>query len=150
MELRWNWVFLVILIVIIQSTFTQVVVNKAQLEKDNSAYSAEYIEKNPFNSLDFRQRSAGYEEIKNENIVQPERTKLKEPTIRHNYEPVKESDKPKSRKKRLIWVTDDGRLALPPGTSLTIAPTIALPFIRYPPSGFFSNISISLPVTSEC
>ncbi|XP_062708007.1 uncharacterized protein LOC115266582 [Aedes albopictus] len=60
-----------------------------------------------------------------------------------------ESEKPHSRKKRLIWVTDDGRLALPPGTSLTIAPTIALPFVRYPPTGFLSNISISLPVTID-
>lgn len=60
-----------------------------------------------------------------------------------------DSEKPHSRKKRLIWVTDDGRLALPPGTSLTIAPTIALPFVRYPPTGFLSNISISLPVTSK-
>uniref|UniRef100_A0AAG5D3Z3 Secreted peptide n=1 Tax=Anopheles atroparvus TaxID=41427 RepID=A0AAG5D3Z3_ANOAO len=60
-----------------------------------------------------------------------------------------ESSEPHSRKKRLIWVTDDGRLALPPGTSLTIAPTIALPFVRYPPDGFLSNISISLPITID-
>ncbi|XP_053675914.1 uncharacterized protein LOC128726149 [Anopheles nili] len=59
------------------------------------------------------------------------------------------SNEPHSRKKRLIWVTDDGRLALPPGTSLTIAPTIALPFVRYPPTGFLSNISISLPITID-
>ncbi|XP_055610630.1 uncharacterized protein LOC129757431 [Uranotaenia lowii] len=63
--------------------------------------------------------------------------------------PINESEKPHSRKKRLIWITDDGRLALPPGTSLTIAPTIALPFVRYPPTGFLSNISISLPVTID-
>lgn len=60
-----------------------------------------------------------------------------------------EADKPHKRQKRLIWVTDDGRLALPPGTSLTIAPTLAMPFIRYPPDGFLSNISISLPITSK-
>lgn len=59
------------------------------------------------------------------------------------------SNEPHSRQKRLIWVTDDGRLALPPGTSLTIAPTLALPFVRYPPDGFFSNISVSLPITCE-
>lgn len=58
------------------------------------------------------------------------------------------SDQPHSRQKRLIWVTDDGRLALPPGTVLVIAPTITMPFIRYPPDGFHSNISISLPLTS--
>jgi hypothetical protein len=59
------------------------------------------------------------------------------------------SDIPHSRQKRLIWVTDDGRLALPPGTSLVIAPTLAMPFVRYPPDGFHSNISISIPLTSE-
>ncbi|XP_058123907.1 uncharacterized protein LOC131281554 [Anopheles ziemanni] len=63
--------------------------------------------------------------------------------------PSAKSSEPHSRKKRLIWVTDDGRLALPPGTSLTIAPTIALPFVRYPPDGFLSNISISLPITID-
>lgn len=60
------------------------------------------------------------------------------------------SDIPHSRQKRLIWVTDDGRLALPPGTSLVIAPTLAMPFVRYPPDGFHSNITISLPLTSKC
>ncbi|XP_055679744.1 uncharacterized protein LOC129787925 [Lutzomyia longipalpis] len=54
-----------------------------------------------------------------------------------------------SRQKRLLWITDDGRLALPPGTSLTISPTIALPLIRYPPPGFFSNITVSLPLTID-
>lgn len=60
------------------------------------------------------------------------------------------ANEPHSRQKRLIWVTDDGRLALPPGTSLIIAPTLAMPFVRYPPDGFHSNISISIPLTSEC
>lgn len=59
------------------------------------------------------------------------------------------SYQPHSRQKRLIWVTDDGRLALPPGTSLVIAPTLAMPFVRYPPDGFHSNLSISIPLTSE-
>ncbi|CRK95453.1 CLUMA_CG008922, isoform A [Clunio marinus] len=59
------------------------------------------------------------------------------------------ADQPHSRQKRLIWVADDGRLALPPGTSLVIAPTLAMPFIRYPPDGFHSNISISLPLTID-
>lgn len=65
---------------------------------------------------------------------------------------VRESEKanePHSRQKRLIWVTDDGRLALPPGTSLVIAPTLTMPFVRYPPDGFHSNISISIPLTSK-
>uniref|UniRef100_A0A1B0GPY3 Uncharacterized protein n=1 Tax=Phlebotomus papatasi TaxID=29031 RepID=A0A1B0GPY3_PHLPP len=60
-----------------------------------------------------------------------------------------DGSKPHSRQKRVIWITDDGRLALPPGTSLTISPTIAMPLIRYPPPGFFSNITVSLPLTID-
>lgn len=39
------------------------------------------------------------------------------------HEPATTSNdpnQPHSRKKRLIWITDDGRLALPPGTVLSI------------------------------
>ncbi|XP_036325866.1 uncharacterized protein LOC118738900 [Rhagoletis pomonella] len=66
-------------------------------------------------------------------------------------ERVSDSDlnQPHSRRKRLVWITDDGRLALPPGTSLTFTPTIAMPLVRHPPEGFFSNVSISFPLTSE-
>lgn len=60
-----------------------------------------------------------------------------------------ESAKAHSRKKRLIWVSDDGRLALPPGTVLSIAPTISLPLVRYPPTGFLSNLTMSFPLTSK-
>ncbi|KAK9497807.1 hypothetical protein O3M35_003729 [Rhynocoris fuscipes] len=52
-----------------------------------------------------------------------------------------------SRQKRILWITTDGRLALPPGTLLTITPTISMPFVRYPPDGFLSNMTISLPFT---
>lgn len=58
-------------------------------------------------------------------------------------------DTPHIRRKRLIWITDDGRLALPPGTALTFTPTISMPLVRHPPEGFFSNLTISFPVTSE-
>lgn len=60
-----------------------------------------------------------------------------------------ESDKPHSRKKRLIWITDDGRLALPPGTVLSITPTISLPLVRYPLEGFLSNMTMSFPLTID-
>lgn len=53
------------------------------------------------------------------------------------------------RTKRMIWITDDGRLALPPGTVLSISPTISLPLVRYPPSGFLSNMTMSFPLTSK-
>ncbi|XP_043515240.1 uncharacterized protein LOC122531405 isoform X2 [Frieseomelitta varia] len=53
------------------------------------------------------------------------------------------------RQKRLLWITSDGRIALPPGTIMTITPTLALPFVRYPPHGFLSNMTISLPFTID-
>jgi hypothetical protein len=53
------------------------------------------------------------------------------------------------RQKRVLWFTNDGRIALPPGTVMTITPTLALPFVRHPPYGFLSNMTISLPFTSE-
>lgn len=59
------------------------------------------------------------------------------------------SNKPHSRKKRLIWITDDGRLALPPGTVLSITPTISLPLVRYPLEGFLSNMTMSFPLTID-
>ncbi|VVC28533.1 Hypothetical protein CINCED_3A024338 [Cinara cedri] len=59
------------------------------------------------------------------------------------------SSVPHSRQKRLLWITTDGRLALPPGTRLTITPSLSLPFVRYPPDGFLSNMSISLPFTID-
>lgn len=60
-----------------------------------------------------------------------------------------DSDQPHSRQKRLLWLTSDGRLALPPGSTLVITPSLSLPFVRYPPEGFFSNMTISLPFTSQ-
>lgn len=57
------------------------------------------------------------------------------------------NDKPHHRQKRLFWITNDGRIALPPGTSMTITPTLTLPFVRHPPNGFHANMSISLPFT---
>lgn len=80
-----------------------------------------------------------------ETYFQPKPSKSKE----SSKDNVETNQEPHSRQKRLIWVTDDGRLALPPGTSLVIAPTLAMPFVRYPPDGFHSNISISLPLTSK-
>lgn len=68
----------------------------------------------------------------------------------HNNNAVDDdANKPHSRKKRLIWITDDGRLALPPGTALTITPTISLPLVRYPLEGFLSNMTMSFPLTID-
>lgn len=62
---------------------------------------------------------------------------------------VSKENVPHSRQKRILWVTSDGRLALPPGTTLVITPSLSMPFVRYPPEGFFSNITVSLPFTSK-
>ncbi|XP_050335291.1 uncharacterized protein LOC126762525 [Bactrocera neohumeralis] len=62
---------------------------------------------------------------------------------------VDQSKQTHSRRKRLVWITEDGRLALPPGTALTITPTISMPLVRHPPEGFFSNVSISFPLTID-
>ncbi|KYQ50285.1 hypothetical protein ALC60_10598 [Trachymyrmex zeteki] len=56
---------------------------------------------------------------------------------------------PHHRQKRVLWFTNDGRIALPPGTVMTITPTLALPFVRHPPYGFLSNMTISLPFTID-
>ncbi|XP_047516045.1 uncharacterized protein LOC125056798 isoform X1 [Pieris napi] len=55
---------------------------------------------------------------------------------------------PHSRQKRILWITNDGRLALPPGTTMAITPSISMPFVRHPPKGFLSNMTISFPFTS--
>lgn len=56
---------------------------------------------------------------------------------------------PHSRQKRILWITNDGRLALPPGTTMTITPSLSMPFVRHPPNGFFSNMTVSFPFTSK-
>ncbi|KAL3287833.1 hypothetical protein HHI36_002291 [Cryptolaemus montrouzieri] len=58
-------------------------------------------------------------------------------------------EKSHSRQKRFLWITEDGRLALPPGTTLQLTPSLSLPFVRWPPDGFASNMSITLPFTID-
>ncbi|XP_055532114.1 uncharacterized protein LOC129722566 [Wyeomyia smithii] len=118
---------------------TQEITAKKHIPKENKKYRKKYI-----SNEDYRKTTQQYGEQKT--ATESENEQAEQKPLRSSPD---ESDKPHSRKKRLIWVTDDGRLALPPGTSLTIAPTIALPFVRYPPTGFLSNISISLPVTID-
>ncbi|XP_030765218.1 uncharacterized protein LOC115889376 isoform X2 [Sitophilus oryzae] len=60
-----------------------------------------------------------------------------------------QSQQPKSRQKRILWITEDGRLALPPGTTMVISPSVSMPFVRHPPKGFFSNLTVSLPFTID-
>lgn len=138
MYIKWSWSSLVILVILSQSTLTQNIDNNFSNKNSDKLNNLDSKTKNHDKIKKYVQQSGSSSSTT---------TETKTPDNKENV--ILEKDKPHSRKKRLIWVTDDGRLALPPGTSLTIAPTIALPFVRYPPDGFFSNLSISLPVTSK-
>nr|XP_053649536.1 uncharacterized protein LOC128700384 [Cherax quadricarinatus]XP_053649537.1 uncharacterized protein LOC128700384 [Cherax quadricarinatus]XP_053649538.1 uncharacterized protein LOC128700384 [Cherax quadricarinatus] len=50
-----------------------------------------------------------------------------------------------SRKKRLIFLTSDRRLALPPTTALILTPTLSLPLGRNLPLGYGASMTISIP-----
>lgn len=139
MYIKWSWSSLIILVILSQSTLTQNIDNNFSNKNSDKINNLDSKTKNHDKIKKYVQQSSSSSNTP---------TEAKTPDNKENV--ILNKDKPHSRKKRLIWVTDDGRLALPPGTSLTIAPTIALPFVRYPPDGFFSNLSISLPVTSKC
>ncbi|CAG9564034.1 unnamed protein product [Danaus chrysippus] len=62
---------------------------------------------------------------------------------------VSKENIPHSRQKRILWITNDGRLALPPGTTMAITPSISMPFVRHPPKGFLSNMTVSFPFTID-
>ncbi|XP_069361440.1 uncharacterized protein [Maniola hyperantus] len=66
-----------------------------------------------------------------------------------NQEEVAKENVPHSRQKRILWITNDGRLALPPGTTMAITPSISMPFVRHPPKGFLSNMTVSFPFTID-
>ena len=59
----------------------------------------------------------------------------------------KSKEDEKSRQKRFLWMTQEKRLVLPPGTQLVLTPTLAMPLLRYPPSGLDANLTISTPFT---
>ncbi|KAK8728696.1 hypothetical protein OTU49_009099 [Cherax quadricarinatus] len=54
-----------------------------------------------------------------------------------------------SRKKRLIFLTSDRRLALPPTTALILTPTLSLPLGRNLPLGYGASMTISIPFKSK-
>merc|ERR1719328_520824 len=54
---------------------------------------------------------------------------------------------PHHRTKRFLFLTEEKRLVMPPGSKLVITPTLALPFLRYPPTGLDANMTISTPFT---
>jgi hypothetical protein len=53
------------------------------------------------------------------------------------------------RNKRFLWMTHERRLVMPPGTQLVLTPTLAMPLLRYPPTGLDANLTISTPFTSN-
>jgi len=57
------------------------------------------------------------------------------------------SQLPHHRDKRFAFLTDEKRFVMPPGSQLVLTPTLALPVIRYPPTGLDSNMTISTPFT---
>ncbi|CAD0203187.1 unnamed protein product [Chrysodeixis includens] len=67
----------------------------------------------------------------------------------HSQDGVAKENIPHSRQKRILWITNDGRLALPPGTTMTITPSLSMPFVRHPPKGFLSNMTVSFPFTID-
>ncbi|XP_028169935.1 uncharacterized protein LOC114359658 isoform X2 [Ostrinia furnacalis] len=71
------------------------------------------------------------------------------PMASPNVQDIPKEDIPHSRQKRILWITNDGRLALPPGTTMAITPSISMPFVRHPPKGFLSNMTVSFPFTID-
>ncbi|XP_055382666.1 uncharacterized protein LOC129612884 [Condylostylus longicornis] len=108
--------------------------------KSNEIYNTFEIDKNLTNANIFSELNETQQSTK---------INLEKELEKLNNHPDSISNQPHSRKKRLIWITDDGRLALPPGTSLSLSPSISLPFVRHPPEGFLSNLSINFPVTID-
>lgn len=145
MGYRWLCSSLIIMAIVL-STFSQNIINKWTLDerisKDNSDTDNKSNYK--FNTLTHLSKTTEQVEVNHSNRKQFEN--LLQTEKEENQR--KESSKAHSRKKRLIWVSDDGRLALPPGTVLSITPTLSLPLVRYPPSGFLSNLTMSFPLTS--
>ncbi len=54
---------------------------------------------------------------------------------------------PHHRDKRFLWMSEKKKMVLPPGTQLVLTPTLAMPFIRYPPKGLDANLTLSTPFT---
>lgn len=142
----------IIIIAIIASSNSQNVANKWKIEdrrySDETTAGGGNKRSNKIRSLDDEKNKESTKQF--ERLLQtPSAFNAPPPPPSITNEEDKTSHQPHSRKKRLIWVSDDGRLALPPGTVLSIAPTLSMPLVRYPPDGFLSNLTMSFPVTSK-
>lgn len=157
MGIRWLCSSIII-IVIISTSNTQNIANKWKIEnKKHTTTSSSSSNNNDDNNNNFvNKKSSNYKKIKflevnknDDDTKDSNYSKQFEKIFEeHERETDEKSSKVHSRKKRLIWVSDDGRLALPPGTVLSISPTLSLPLVRYPPTGFLSNLTLSFPLTS--
>ncbi|XP_066945033.1 uncharacterized protein [Macrobrachium rosenbergii] len=56
-----------------------------------------------------------------------------------------DANTPHSRKKRLIFITSERRLTLPPETLLVLTPTLSIPVARNLPTGYHASMTISIP-----
>lgn len=149
MELRWLCSVLIILVIISSTINTQTVVNKWQINEIKRQLVREQESlRMRLKSLHLH-RSDDVQSVDKDNEMQysDQNYLMKKDETELNSD--EKSSKAHSRKKRLVWITDDGRLALPPGTVLSITPTLSLPLVRYPLSGFLSNITVSFPLTSK-
>lgn len=148
MGYRWLCTPLIIMAIVL-STHSQNSYNKWTLDDRISNENSDTANKSNYKikTLTEPSKTTGQAEVDHSNRKQFENLLQ---TEKEENQREKESTKAHSRKKRLIWVSDDGRLALPPGTILSIAPTLSLPLVRYPPSGFLANLTMSFPLTSMC
>lgn len=161
MEILWQWSFILTLVtvVVLERTSTMITAaleTTASLENQNRNYNHndhssnnknENNNNSNNNNINIGNKWHPYDSISSydDSNDQNADNLLKQ---KHGKSENNADEKIHSRKKRLIWITDDGRLALPPGTVLSITPTISMPLVRHPLEGFLSNLTMSFPLTS--
>lgn len=142
MEVIVSWLKFIVIIVIVSIVSSQNIIQPNDHSKTTTQLNIEQI----------NQKFVSRTKQNSSNTVNKSGSK-NEPDIKIKKEDdssdSNDANKPHSRKKRLIWITDDGRLALPPGTVLSITPTLSLPLVRYPLEGFLSNMTMSFPLTID-
>lgn len=136
MEVFGLWLKAIVIIVIIS------IVSSQSIQQPNDLSSTK-------THLKINQQFISRTKQNNSNAISSSKNKADTKTDSDNSDSANEANKPHSRKKRLIWITEDGRLALPPGTVLSITPTLSLPLVRYPLEGFLSNMTMSFPLTID-
>jgi hypothetical protein len=163
MKVRWHWGCLAVLFLMVPTTVPENAISetselnpnqestKDQLDiRENVVFTDNEPEDVSKASVIHQKESKKVKKMVPKGVKQPKNEeKSKRKKSKKTKKQTEESEREHSRQKRMIWITDDGRLALPPGTVLMITPSLGLPFVRYPPDGFLANISVSLPVTSK-